>query len=141
MPKPCRDVATCSTALPDLAACKRLQAPFVDDLEIERVVSSLKAQLQPRYRVELRPEDAPGASDGEGDQTVGKDLDPMLKEALGVLMTHGRASTSYLQRRLKIGYNRAASLMEELERRRYIGPQVGNNPREIYVHPEDLTIG
>jgi S-DNA-T family DNA segregation ATPase FtsK/SpoIIIE len=65
----------------------------------------------------------------------------MIKEALEVIAAHGRASTSYLQRRLKIGYNRAASLMEEMERRRYIGPQVGNNPREIYVQPGELKSG
>jgi DNA segregation ATPase FtsK/SpoIIIE, S-DNA-T family len=58
-----------------------------------------------------------------------------------VIAAHGRASTSYLQRRLKIGYNRAASLIEEMERRRFIGPQVGNNPREIYVQPGDLRLG
>ena len=64
----------------------------------------------------------------------------MIKEALEAISANGRASTSYLQRRLKIGYNRAASLMEEMEQRRYIGPQVGNNPREIYVQPSDLKL-
>lgn len=124
---------------PGLGRLQRLQAPYVDDAEIERVVSSLKSQLQPRYRMELRAEDAPGAAEGEGVVVAG--ADPMIKEALEVIASHGRASTSYLQRRLRIGYNRAASLMEELERRRYIGPQVGNNPREIYVQPGDLKLG
>jgi S-DNA-T family DNA segregation ATPase FtsK/SpoIIIE len=64
----------------------------------------------------------------------------MIKEALEIISSHGRASTSYLQRRLKIGYNRAALLMEEMEKRRFIGPQVGNNPREIYVQPGDLHL-
>jgi len=61
-----------------------------------------------------------------------------MKQALEVLAANGRASTSYLQRRLRIGYNRAASLIDEMEKRRFIGPQVGNNPREIYVQPGDL---
>jgi S-DNA-T family DNA segregation ATPase FtsK/SpoIIIE len=126
---------------PGLGRLQRLQAPYVDDAEIERVVSALKAQLQPRYRVELRAEDAPGAAEGGGEGVQIAGGDPMIKEALEVIAAHGRASTSYLQRRLKIGYNRAASLMEELERRRYIGPQVGNNPREIYVQPDELTSG
>ena len=126
---------------PGLGRLQRLQAPYVDDAEIERVVSALKAQVQPRYRVELRPEDAPGAAEGGGEAVLAAGADPMIKEALEVIAAHGRASTSYLQRRLKIGYNRAASLMEELERRRYIGPQVGNNPREIYVQPEELKLG
>ncbi len=122
---------------PGLGRLQRLQAPFVDDAEIEAIVTSLKAQLAPRYRVELRPEDVPGANT---DPTLHAGADPMIKEALEAISANGRASTSYLQRRLKIGYNRAASLMEEMEQRRYIGPQVGNNPREIYVQPSDLKL-
>ncbi|MCX6955917.1 MAG: DNA translocase FtsK, partial [Verrucomicrobia bacterium] len=124
---------------PGLGRIQRLQAPFVDDGEIEKIVGSLKAQLQPRYRVELRAEDAPGAG-ADADPTLHAGADPLIKEALEAISANGRASTSYLQRRLKIGYNRAASLMEEMEQRRYIGPQVGNNPREIYVQPGDLKI-
>ncbi len=127
---------------PGLGRLQRLQAPYVDDNEIERVVTSLKSQLQPRYRVELRAEDAPGPlTEGGGEGADATGADPMIKEALEVIAAHGRASTSYLQRRLKIGYNRAASLIEEMERRRFIGPQVGNNPREIYVQPGDIRLG
>jgi S-DNA-T family DNA segregation ATPase FtsK/SpoIIIE len=126
---------------PGLGRLQRLQAPYVDDSEIERVVGFLKAQVQPRYRVELRAEDTPGGSESVDGDTVHAGADPMIKEALEVIASHGRASTSYLQRRLKIGYNRAASLMEEMEQRRYIGPQVGNNPREVYVQPGDLRLG
>lgn len=124
---------------PGLGRLQRLQAPFVDDGEIEKIVGSLKSQLAPRYRVELRPEDIPGALNPD-DPTLHAGADPLIKEALEAISANGRASTSYLQRRLKIGYNRAASLMEEMEQRRYIGPQVGNNPREIYVQPGELPI-
>ena len=126
---------------PGVGRIQRLQAPFVDDGEIERIVTMLKGQLQPRYRVELRAEDAPGGSQSVDGESINAGADPMIKEALEVIASNGRASTSYLQRRLKIGYNRAASLMEELEARRYIGPQVGSNPREIYVQPGDLNFG
>ncbi|MBC7366090.1 MAG: DNA translocase FtsK [Undibacterium sp.] len=124
---------------PGLGRIQRLQAPFVDDHEIEQIVTSLKAQLQPRYRVELRAEDIPAALNPD-DPTLHAGADPLIKEALEAISANGRASTSYLQRRLKIGYNRAATLMEEMEQRRYIGPQVGNNPREIYVQPGDLKL-
>ena len=124
---------------PGISRLQRLQAPFVDDNEIEAIVASLKAQVQPRYRVELRAEDAPGPSQSIDGDTANVGADPLIKEALEIIATGGRASTSYLQRRLKIGYNRAASLIEEMEQRRYIGPQVGNNPREIYVQPGDLA--
>ena len=126
---------------PGLGRLQRLQAPFVDDTEVEQVVASLKSQLQPRYRVELRSEDAPGGGeDIMGDNETHSGLDPMIKEALEIISSHGRASTSYLQRRLRIGYNRAASLIDEMEKRRFIGPAVGNNPREIYVQPGDLHL-
>ncbi|WP_438481138.1 DNA translocase FtsK [Oleiharenicola lentus] len=125
---------------PGLGRIQRLQAPFVDDGEIEAIVTSLKAQLQPRYRVELRAEDIPGGTNSVDGDTLHAGADPMIKEALEIIATNGRASTSYLQRRLKIGYNRAASLMEEMEQLRYIGPQVGSNPREIYVQPGDLRL-
>ncbi len=126
---------------PGIGRLQRLQAPFVDDAEIEAIVGFLKAQVQPRYRVELRAEDAPGPSQSIDGETAHAGADPLIKDALEIIATHGKASTSYLQRRLKIGYNRAASLMEEMEQRRYIGPQVGSNPREIYVQPGDLVLG
>lgn len=125
---------------PGLGRLQRLQAPFVDDAEIEGVVGFLKAQVAPRYRVELRADDAPGGSESVDGETLHAGADPLIKEALEIIATQGRASTSYLQRRLKIGYNRAASLIEEMEQRRYIGPQVGSNPREIYVQPGDLRL-
>lgn len=125
---------------PGLGRLQRLQAPYVDDAEIETIVSFLKQQVQPRYRVELRAEDAPGSGDEQIAGETHAGLDPMIKEALQVIASHGRASTSSLQRRLKIGYNRAASLMEEMEKRRFIGPQVGTNPREIYIQPGDLRL-
>jgi len=125
---------------PGIGRLQRLQAPFVDDDEIEKIVAFLKSQVEPRYRVELRAEDAPGPSQSIDGDTIAAGADPLIKEALEIVAS-GRASTSYLQRRLKIGYNRAASLMEEMEQRRYIGPQVGNNPREIYVQPGDIALG
>jgi S-DNA-T family DNA segregation ATPase FtsK/SpoIIIE len=126
---------------PGVGRLQRLQAPFVDDAEIEKIVAFLSAQVEPRYRVELRTEDAPGPSQSIDGDSIDAGADPLIKEAVEIISTHGRASTSYLQRRLKIGYNRAASLMEEMEQRRYIGPQVGNNPREVYVQPGDIALG
>lgn len=120
---------------PGLSRLIRLQSPFVDDDEILRVTDSLRDMLNPRYRVELRDDDAPGA---EGAATI-EGNDPLIQEALQIIVTGKRASTSFLQRRLKIGYNRAASLMEELEDRGYIGPQTGANPREILIEPEDIA--
>ncbi|WOO42884.1 DNA translocase FtsK [Rubellicoccus peritrichatus] len=120
---------------PGQARLLRLQSPFVDDDEIIAITDSLRAQLEPRYRVELQAEDAPG-----GSNLNTEDMDPMLKDALAVVATTGKASTSFIQRRLKIGYNRAANLVEELEVRGYIGPQIGTNPREIFVEPGSISL-
>lgn len=112
---------------PGASATLRLQSPFVSDTEIEGITESLKVQLPPRYRVKL---EEPESESGTG----GDDLDPLVKQALEIIASTQRASTSFIQRRLKIGYNRAANLIEELEARGYIGPQIDNNPREIFIN-------
>ncbi|MGF1451637.1 MAG: DNA translocase FtsK [Opitutales bacterium] len=113
---------------PGLGGLVRLQSPFVDDDEINGVTDFLRSQLEPRYRVELHDED----DDGTGSAGANED-DPLIKQAIDVIATSQRASTSFLQRRLKIGYNRAANLIEELEKRGYLGPQIENQPREIFI--------
>ncbi len=123
---------------PGIGRLLRLQSPFVDDDEILRCTDHLRQQAQPRYRVELKSEDAPGGEGGGGEGSEG--MDPLLKQAVEILASSGKASTSLLQRRLKVGYNRAANLMEELEDRGYIGPQVGTNPREILFEPGDFNL-
>ncbi|TAG25663.1 MAG: DNA translocase FtsK, partial [Verrucomicrobia bacterium] len=79
---------------PGLGRLQRLQAPFVDDAEVEQIVGALKSQLAPRYRVQLDPSDAPGGSEdilGASETHAG--LDPMIKQALEIISAHGRAST------------------------------------------------
>jgi len=120
---------------PGQSRLKRLQSPFVDDDEIARVTDYLREQAPPRYRVELHDEDAP---DGEPGERFEEGTDSLLMDALAVVATTGKASTSFVQRKLKIGYNRAATLIEELEVRGHIGPQVGTAPREVFVTPADL---
>jgi S-DNA-T family DNA segregation ATPase FtsK/SpoIIIE len=109
----------------------RAQSPMVEDPEIEACVDFLKEQSPPHYRVELPSEEETDESgaDVEGD-------DPLIRQALEIIVNHNRATTSFLQRKLKIGYNRAARLMEELEARGHIGEQVGAQPREILTERE-----
>ncbi len=118
---------------PGVSRLQRLQSPFVEDAEILRVTDHLRAQSPPRYRAEFRSEEAEAGGGGPGEEGA----DPLLKEALRVIAANRRASTSFLQRKLKIGYNRAARIMEELEDHGYVGPQIGQNPREVLVEPED----
>jgi S-DNA-T family DNA segregation ATPase FtsK/SpoIIIE len=121
---------------PGASRLLRLQSPFVDDEEILRVTDHLRASMPPRYRVEFHAEENEGGGGTDGAAIEGDD--PLIPECVRIIATSGKASTSFLQRKLKIGYNRAATLMEELEERGYVGPQVGQNPREVLVQPGDI---
>ena len=109
----------------------RSQGAFVSDEEIASIVHNLKSNGPPKFAEEVQkqiesPEDV---SFGDGEE----DGDDLLPQAIDVLRSTKRASTSMLQRRLRIGYNRAARLMEELEDRGVVGPENGSSPREILV--------
>ena len=64
----------------------------------------------------------------------GEESDPLYDEALEIVLAEGKASASYIQRRLKIGYNRAARIVEEMEERGVVGPANGSKPREVITH-------
>ncbi|HET8626593.1 MAG TPA: DNA translocase FtsK 4TM domain-containing protein [Thermomicrobiales bacterium] len=114
---------------PSQAKPIRVQGTFVDDPDIERIVADWRREVpQPQYEPEWInvPVYTPG---GEGDD---EDKDAqMLEQALDVVQQHGTISTSMLQRRLRIGYNRAARLIEQLEEEGYIGPSEGARGRTI----------
>lgn len=112
----------------------RIQGTFVNDDEVERVVSFVKQYGFPEYiddEIFVEDDDdidsEPGLFDG-GD-------DPLYSKALDIVVEAGKASASYIQRRLKIGYNRAARLVEEMEERGIVGPANGSKPREIIHIP------
>jgi S-DNA-T family DNA segregation ATPase FtsK/SpoIIIE len=99
------------------------------------IVEALKKNGPPQYAQEVQaqidrdPESDEDDDEGEDDD-MGND-DELFKEAVGVLKSTRRASTSMLQRRLRIGYNRAARIMELMEDRGIVGPENGAQPREI----------
>lgn len=111
----------------------RSQGAFVSDEEISDIVEFLKENGPPVFAEDVQkqiesPDDGEG---GGGDGMEGED--ELFPKAIDVLRSTKRASTSMLQRRLRIGYNRAARLMEELEDRGIVGPENGSSPREILV--------
>jgi S-DNA-T family DNA segregation ATPase FtsK/SpoIIIE len=69
----------------------------------------------------------------DGSSAGGEDVDEMFDQALSVVAETRNASISYVQRRLKIGYNRAARIIEQMERDGMVGPQVGTRPREVFL--------
>ena len=109
----------------------RLQGVFVSDQEIEGVVNHWRAQGLPDYQLEI-VESAPstgGSSAGAADDS---DRDRLFDEAVAVIQEHDRASASLLQRRLRIGYARAARIIDQLEAGGYIGAFDGSNARVVH---------
>lgn len=113
----------------ELSKPKRVQGAFVSEDEVERVVSFLKEKGSPDYNYAIT-ESPKGSTvfDSSSD-----DSDPLLDDAVKILLETGRASTSLLQRRLKIGYSRAARIIDLLEENGIVGPNEGSKPREILV--------
>lgn len=115
----------------ELGTPKRVQGAFVSDQEISRVMEFIKSKYEPAdydYTVTERP-NSPGAMGGEA--AIGEDEDPLIPEAKEEILRAGKASASLLQRRLKVGYARAARLLDLLENEGFIGPADGAKPREI----------
>jgi S-DNA-T family DNA segregation ATPase FtsK/SpoIIIE len=108
----------------------RLQGAFMDDKELTTITDFLREQGKPVYRNEILidPEEALAAEGGQDE-----DQDPLFEEALLIIRSSKTASASYLQRRLQIGYNRAARLIETMESRGIVGPADGARPREILI--------
>ncbi|WP_162027280.1 MULTISPECIES: DNA translocase FtsK [unclassified Lentimonas] len=127
---------------PGIARLIRIQSPMVQDHEIISVVEHISGQRLPEFRVDLKSIPASG-EDQSGSQMgidgiEGDDDEALLKKAMLTVAESQKASTSFLQRRLRIGYNRAALLIEELEDRMHIGPQNGSTPREVFLTPEEV---
>lgn len=114
----------------------RIQGTFVSDQEVENVVTAVKEYGEPDYLEEemfTEDDDEDSARDLFGEPM--DDDDPLYDQALEIVVQEGKASASYLQRRLKIGYNRAARLVEEMEERGIVGPANGSKPREVIHIP------
>jgi S-DNA-T family DNA segregation ATPase FtsK/SpoIIIE len=115
----------------------RLHGPFVSDQEVEAVARFLRDQGTPNYLEEVTAappdeEDGEGGALGGGDDAGGADL---YDQAVAVVTRDKKASTSYVQRRLQIGYNRAASLIERMEREGVVSPANHAGKREILAPP------
>ena len=109
----------------------RLQGVFVSDKEIEAVVSHWRAQGLPDYQLEII-ESAPGGGASGATSSDDGDRDRLFEEAVAVIQEHDRASASLLQRRLRIGYARAARIVDQLEAAGYIGAFDGSNARTVH---------
>lgn len=95
----------------------RVHAPFVEDSEVETVVNFLKAEQKPVYIDEILMESDDDISSPIPYDTKNQNEDPLYQDALNIILKEGRASTSFIQRQLRIGYNRAANIVELMEKR------------------------
>ncbi|OJU47953.1 MAG: cell division protein FtsK [Mesorhizobium sp. 61-13] len=122
---------------------QRVHGPFVSDDEVEKIVAHLKLQGVPEYLDAITEddgeddEDAPGRSSAGGCGGNFDDSDDPYDQAVAVVLRDGKASTSYIQRRLGIGYNRAASIIERMEKEGVVGPANHAGKREILVPTDD----
>lgn len=117
---------------------KRVQGCFVSDPEIEKVVEYLKTQGDPQYNESILNFGGGRGGNGGGAGGDGSSEDDLYNEALETVITAGKASASLLQRRLKVGYARAARLLDLMEENGAIGPADGARPRDVLVSGSDI---
>jgi S-DNA-T family DNA segregation ATPase FtsK/SpoIIIE len=130
---------------PGTSRLVRAQGAFVSDEEVQALVDFLKVNGPPVYANDVQAqidraakEDDPDAEDGAGDDGDMGDDEDLYRQALDVLRSTRRASTSMIQRRLRIGYNRAARIMDLMEDKGIVGPENGSSPREIIADLDKL---
>lgn len=108
----------------------RIHGPFVSDAEVEKVAEHLKSQGEPHYITDILEDDNESLSEAENSD--GKDGgDPLYNEAVSLILREGKASTSFLQRHMKIGYNRAARIIDMMEAAGIVSPANHVGKREI----------
>lgn len=115
----------------------RVQGAFVAEKEIEKLVTHIKEQVPPSYNDEIMKNLE--ASDDEGEEgDYGGEADELLPSAIEMVVESGQASIMMLQRRLRIGYSRAARLIDQMEERGVVGGYEGSKPRKVLMTKEEL---
>lgn len=122
---------------------KRVQGCFISDEEVEELCDFIKNQGESQYSDEIQKEIENKAAQEKGasspfkdEDGSGENLDPLFEKAVEVVLDNQRASTSFLQRKLSVGYSRGSKIMDELEEKGIIGPQDGAKPREIRINKQ-----
>lgn len=127
---------------PSMSKPKRIQGAWVTDDEVNKITDHLRMQRPPQYDDEIVAQ--PVQLNGKGGVVMdfdGGSEDDMFKDAVRVVIENRKASTSLLQRKLRIGYGRAARLIEEMEEQGIIGPADGARPREVLISSIDDVFG
>jgi S-DNA-T family DNA segregation ATPase FtsK/SpoIIIE len=117
---------------------QRIQGAFIDEAEIAALTAEWRKQGEPEFREELLEEVEEVVEEGRGEDGFDPDEDPLLSDAIRLVAEMQTASTSMLQRRLRLGYTRAGRLIDMLERRGVISGYEGSKPRQVLVSEADL---
>jgi DNA segregation ATPase FtsK/SpoIIIE, S-DNA-T family len=118
---------------------QRIQGAWIDEPEIAKLTDDWRRQGEPEFHEELLDEVESEASGGASDEEeFHRDEDPLLEEAIALVAQMGTASTSMLQRRLRLGYTRAGRLIDMLERRGIISGYEGSKPRQVLITEADV---
>ena len=116
---------------------KRIQGCFVSDSEIESVVNFIKKSKEADYSESIAEEIERNAVEekdsGSDADAFGEDVDPIMSDAIKCIIDSGQASTSFLQRRLRLGYARAGRLIDQMEQMGIVGPPDGSKPRQVLI--------
>ena len=125
---------------PELAKPVRVQGCYVSDKELNNLIENLKSQQTTQYNSEITSQTTSGHGSGSIGASPQEDHDPLFDEAVKLVRDSGKASSSLMQRRLKLGYARAARVLDQLEQAGIVGPANGSKPRDILIEhntPQD----
>jgi S-DNA-T family DNA segregation ATPase FtsK/SpoIIIE len=118
---------------------QRIQGAYIDEEQIAELTEAWRRQGEPEFHEELLEEvESADSADGSDDPEFHPDEDPLLDEAIALVAQMGTASTSMLQRRLRLGYTRAGRLIDMLERRGIISGYEGSKPRQVLITEADV---
>jgi S-DNA-T family DNA segregation ATPase FtsK/SpoIIIE len=118
---------------PGTAKLQRIHGAYISEAELERITSFLRAQQKPDYNAAV----VEGAAEVQNDGEAPADFDERYDEAVALVTRTGQASISMVQRHLRIGYNRAARIIETMEKEGVVGPSDGVKPREVLARGYD----
>ncbi len=125
---------------PNFTDMLRIQSPYVSNIDVENIVKELKRNGAAEYEIDVETLMVPQAASSESEFSVDYKQDPVFADSIKAAVENGEISASYLQRRFRIGYNRASRIIEAMDRMKILGPSTGNSkPREVIIRQEDLV--
>ena len=117
---------------------QRIQGAYIDEEQVAELTEAWRRQGEPEFHEELLEEVEAEQAAGDDEDSLHPDEDPLLEEAIALVAQMGTASTSMLQRRLRLGYTRAGRLIDMLERRGIISGYEGSKPRQVLITEADV---